>query len=82
MLIYVVDDEANMLYLLHEAVIEAVPDTEIRDFSVSHDLDWTVGEGKLFCLFLSWRILMQPGTGELHADDAIYGEICYIGFEE
>ena len=32
MLIYVVDDEANMLYLLHEAVIEAVPDTEIRDF--------------------------------------------------
>lgn len=32
MLIYAIDDEVNMLYLLHDAILEAVSDAEIRDF--------------------------------------------------
>ena len=34
MLIYAIDDEPNMLYLLHEAIAEAEPDAEIRDFTL------------------------------------------------
>ena len=32
MLIYAIDDEPNMLYLLHEAIAEAAPEAEILDF--------------------------------------------------
>jgi len=32
MLIYAIDDEANMLYLLHEALAKAAPEAEIEDF--------------------------------------------------
>lgn len=32
MLIYAIDDELNMLYLLHEAIAEAAPEAEIVDF--------------------------------------------------
>lgn len=32
MLIYAIDDERNMLYLLHEAIADAVPEAEIADF--------------------------------------------------
>ena len=34
MLIYAIDDEPNMLYLLHEAIAESAPEAEIRDFSL------------------------------------------------
>ena len=37
MLIYAVDDEPNMLYLLHEAIAEAAPDAEILDFFLAVD---------------------------------------------
>ena len=33
MLIYAIDDEPNLLYLLHEAITEAAPEAEIADFS-------------------------------------------------
>ena len=32
MLIYAIDDELNMLFLLHEAIAEAAPDAQIVDF--------------------------------------------------
>lgn len=34
MLIFAIDDEPNMLYLLHEAIAEAEPDADIMDFSL------------------------------------------------
>lgn len=34
MLIYAIDDESNMLYLLHQAIAEAAPEAEILDFSL------------------------------------------------
>ena len=34
MLIFAIDDEPNMLYLLHEAIAEAAPDAEIMDFAL------------------------------------------------
>ena len=36
MLIYAIDDEQNMLYLLHEAIREAAPEAEIRDFTLAN----------------------------------------------
>ncbi len=38
MLIYAVDDEPNMLYLLHQAIAEATPDAEIMDFSLGAEV--------------------------------------------
>ena len=37
MLIYAIDDEPNMLYLLHEAVAEAAPEAEIVDFRLGSE---------------------------------------------
>ena len=37
MLIYAIDDEPNMLYLLHEAIAEAAPEAEIVDFSLGSE---------------------------------------------
>ena len=37
MLIFAIDDEPNMLYLLHEAIAEAEPDAEIMDFDLGSD---------------------------------------------
>lgn len=37
MLIYAIDDEPNMLYLLHEAIAEAAPESEIVDFSLGSE---------------------------------------------
>ena len=37
MLIYAIDDEPNMLYLLHEAIAEAAPGAEIADFSLGSE---------------------------------------------
>ena len=37
MLIYAIDDESNMLYLLHEAIAEAAPEAEIVDFRLGSE---------------------------------------------
>lgn len=37
MLIYAIDDEPNMLYLLHDAISEAMPEAEIRDFRLGSE---------------------------------------------
>ena len=37
MLIYAIDDEPNMLYLLHEAIAQAAPEAEIHDFSLGSE---------------------------------------------
>lgn len=37
MLIFAIDDEPNMLYLLHEAIAEAEPDADILDFSLGSE---------------------------------------------
>lgn len=37
MLFFAIDDEPNMLYLLHEAIAEAEPDAEILDFSLGSE---------------------------------------------
>ena len=37
MLIYAIDDEPNMLYLLHEAIAEAAPEAEIADFHLGSE---------------------------------------------
>ncbi len=35
MIIYAVDDEPNMLYLLHEAIANAAPEAQIEDYNLS-----------------------------------------------
>ena len=46
MLIFAIDDEPNMLYLLHEAIAEAQPDAEILDFSGgSEAMEYLKAEG-------------------------------------
>lgn len=48
MLIYAIDDEKNMLYLLHEAIQEAAPEAEIQDFTLaSRALDHIRETGKV-----------------------------------
>ncbi len=37
MLIYAIDDEPNMLYLLHQAIAEAAPEAEIMEFFLAVD---------------------------------------------
>ena len=37
MLIYAIDDEPNLLYLLHEAITEAAPEAEVADFSLGSE---------------------------------------------
>ena len=45
MLIYAIDDEPNMLYLLHEAIAEAAPGAEIRDFTLGADAVARIEQG-------------------------------------
>ena len=45
-LFFAIDDEPNLLYLLHEAIAEAEPDAEIRDFSLgSAAVEYLEGDG-------------------------------------
>lgn len=46
MLIFAIDDEENMLYLLHQAIAKAQPDAEIMDFSDDDDLISAITEQK------------------------------------
>ncbi len=46
MLIFAIDDEENMLYLLHQAIAKAQPDAEIMDFSDDDNLISAITEQK------------------------------------
>ena len=48
MLIYAIDDEPNMLYLLHEAIAEAVPEAEIVDFLLGADAIASIEKNHIF----------------------------------
>lgn len=45
MLIYAIDDEPNMLYLLHESIVEAMPEAKIRDFTLGSEAVKRLEEG-------------------------------------
>lgn len=46
MLIFAIDDEENMLYLLHQAIAKAQPDAQIMDFGDDDELIGAITEQK------------------------------------